>query len=320
MKQTIYQLLGVLIALIFSTGHAWAQKKDTTEFNIDNVRIVITEKGDTIKSDKKDSKGMRISIGNNGIKIGRPNLTQKKKKHKKLHKGMHFDFGINNVIDNSVYNGTLEDLVVNNGDITTTASNARDVKKEDFNLRNGRSINFNFWPVWLKQDIAKHNVQLETGLGFQFFNYQYSTNVIHSDAVPTNSAIPPPLASSLRSGFMDIQDPSLLQGKDKNKLGVSYISVPLMLRFNSNKKNGHRYFVGGGVIGSYKLKSWTKFYGVKNSGDFGINDWMLQATAEIGVTGIIKLYGTLGLQSMYEVPNGQNTGLDRRPFAIGIRL
>jgi len=312
MKQTIYPIIIALITLILSTSNAFAQKPDTTEINIDNIKIIITDDGDTIKKKKPVSERHSISIGTDGIKY--TDKLKKKKKHKKLHTGMHFDFGINNVIDNTNYNGTLEEVVVNDGDISATTSKGRDLKKGDFDLRNGKSINFNFWPVWLKQDVAKHNVQLETGLGFQFFNYRYSTNVIHSDAVPTNSSTPQPVASSLRTGFMDIQDPNQLTGKDKNKLGISYVSVPLMLRFNSNKKKGHRYFIGAGVIGSYKLKSWTKFYGNKNSGNFGLNDWMTQVSAELGITGIIKLYGTYALQSMYK------NGLDRRPFAIGIRL
>ena len=312
MKQTIYPIIIALITLILSTSNAFAQKPDTTEININNIKIIITDDGDTIKKKKPVSERHSISIGTDGIKY--TDKLKKKKKHKKLHTGMHFDFGINNVIDNTNYNGTLEEVVVNDGDISATTSKGRDLKKGDFDLRNGKSINFNFWPVWLKQDVAKHNVQLETGLGFQFFNYRYSTNVIHSDAVPTNSSTPQPVASSLRTGFMDIQDPNQLTGKDKNKLGISYVSVPLMLRFNSNKKKGHRYFIGAGVIGSYKLKSWTKFYGNKNSGNFGLNDWMTQVSAELGITGIIKLYGTYALQSMYK------NGLDRRPFAIGIRL
>jgi len=313
MKDTIIKTALALLILILGGRLANAQKKDTILMDLDNVRITIDSDGDTITT----KKGTILSISNLGIKIGDGIKNQdkkKKKKHKKLHTGMHIDFGINNVIDNTNYNGTLEEVVVNDGDISATTSKGRDLKKGDFDLRNGKSINFNFWPVWLKQDVAKHNVQLETGLGFQFFNYRYSTNVIHSDAVPTNSSTPQPVASSLRTGFMDIQDPNQLTGKEKNKLGISYVSVPLMLRFNSNKKKGHRYFIGAGVIGSYKLKSWTKFYGNKNSGNFGLNDWMTQVSAELGITGIIKLYGTYALQSMYK------NGLDRRPFAIGIRL
>jgi hypothetical protein len=315
MNQKIYQILVALIALLLGVSSAYGQKKDTTEFNLENVKIIITENGDTIKPKKKGLDGMRISIGNNGIKIGNPN---KKKKHKKLHTGMHFDFGINNFIDNSKYS-SLQPLTAG-GQRPTNQSVVQDsilrpVNQNDLQLRNGKSINFNFWPVWLKQDVAKHNVQIETGLGFQFFNYRFSTNVRHSDAVPVNTTtLNPGTASIVGPGFEDVSDPARLQGKEKNKLGVSYVSVPLMLRFNSNKKKGHRYFVGAGVIGSYKLKSWTKFYGDKESGNYGINNWMTQLSAELGITGVIKLYGTYALQSMYE------NGLDRRPFAIGIRL
>lgn len=308
MKQAFYQTIITIITLLLSVFTAKAQDKEPTEINIDNVKIVVTDNStDTTKKKRKGLEGMQISIGNKGITVRDPK--KKKKKHKKLHVGMHFDFGVNNIIDNTNYTNAsaTRGLVV----IDTTV---RDLNNSDLKLRNGKSINFNFWPVWLKQDIARHNVQIETGLGFQFFNYRYSTNVRHSNAVPADPNIPPMLASTLKPGFEDISNPNQLQGKEKNKLGVSYVSVPLMLRFNSNKKNGHRYFIGAGVIGSYKLKSWTKFYGDKDSGDYAINDWMTQVTAELGVTGVIKLYGTYALQSMY------SNGIDRQPFAIGIRL
>ena len=306
MKQVFYQIAMIILALLLSLGEAFSQEKKETIYEKDNVKIIVTEDGDTTKK-RKGLEGMSISIGTNGIKIR--DAVKKKKKHKKLHVGMNFDFGVNNIIDNTNYTGSS----ATNG-LVVVDTTVRDLNSNDLKLRNGKSINFNFWPVWLKQDVAKHNVQIETGLGFQFFNYRYSTAVRHTDAVPANPNIPPMLASTLKPGFNDVTDPNQLTGKAKNKLGVSYVSIPLMIRFNSNKKNGHRYFIGGGVIGSYKLKSWTKFYGDKSSGNYAINDWMTQVTAELGVTGIIKLYGTYALQSMY------SNGLDRRPFAIGIRL
>ncbi len=299
MKHTFYQIIGAFILLILSTSNALAQNKDTTTVNIDNIKIIITDNGDTIKR-KKNKEGTILSISNQGIKIGNA-LKKKKKKHKKLHTGMHFDFGINNVIDNTNYTNAQT-----NGNFLTRDTSSIMMTEDDLSLRNGKSINFNFWPVWLSQDIARHNVQIETGIGFQFFNYRFTTDVVHQDGESGGIVA--------ATQFREVTDPALFKGKEKNKFGVSYVSVPLMLRFNSNKKKGHRYFVGAGVIGSYKLKSWTKFYGNKNSGDFGVNDWMTQVTAELGVTGIIKLYGTYALQSMY------SNGLDRQPFALGIRL
>lgn len=308
MKQIFYQFTIIIITLLLTAGNAFSQEKETTVIDKDNVKITITSDGDTLTK-RKGLEGMNISIGTNGIKIA--DRLKKKKKHKKLHTGMHFDFGFNNIIDNTNYNGSLSGQ-----NIVAQDTILRPINENDLNLRNGRSINFNFWPLWLKQDIAHHNVQIETGLGFQFFNYRFDTKVTHSDNVPVANSIgtSQPSFDLAGAGFEDIRNPEQLQGKAKNKLGVSYVSIPLMLRFNSNKKKGHRYFFGAGVIGSYKLKSWTKFYGEKSSGNYGINDLMTQVTAEMGVTGIIKLYGTYALQSMY------SNGLDRQPFAIGIRL
>lgn len=307
MKHIFYQLAIIALALLLTLSEAFAQKKDTTIQTNDNVKIIITTDGDTVKK-RKGLEGLQISIGTNGLRISDPTVA--KKKHKKLHTQMHFDFGFNNILDNTNYTNPG-----GSGVLVGTDSSVRNLTENDLTLKNGRSINFNFWPVWLAQDVAKHNVQIETGLGFQFFNYRYETTVRHADNVVDPSLIlTNPNQPIGQSGFQDISNPNELTGKEKNKLGVSYVSIPLMIRFNSDKKKGHRYFVGAGVIGSYKLKSWTKFYGDKESGNYAINDWMTQVTAELGVTGIIKLYGTYALQSMY------NNGLDRQPFAIGIRL
>ena len=339
MKQTIYQIILTMAILMMSFFYSNAQVMDTTILfkrsenkkmpTLDSIvliyktnkfldkhdRIIVDADSNILMIRKKYKSGTILSVSNHGFKIG-DRLKKKKKNHKKLHIGMHFDFGINNIVDNTNYNGPLaSQKLVTTGGISSSTPNSRALTDKDLALRNGKSINFNFWPLWLKQDIAKHNVQLETGLGFQFFNYRFSTSVKHSDAVPANPNIPQGLASTLRSGFEDIPvDRIDITGKAKNKLGVSYVSIPLMLRFNSNKKKGHRYFIGAGVIGSYKLKSWTKFYGNKESGNYAINDWMTQISAEIGVTGVIKLYGTYALQSMY------SNGIDRSPFAIGMRL
>ncbi len=297
MKQTFYQIILTIITIIVSILSTQAQKKDTTIYNDNNVRVVVTSEGDTtVKVKKSKYDNMSISIGTNGIRI---TDHTKRRKHRKLHIGMHFDFGFNNIVDNTNYNGPLA-----NRNLVAVDTILRPLGSSDLQLNNGRSINFNFWPLWLKQDISTHNVQLETGLGFQFFNFRYSTNVR-------------PVGTSLLDDqpiFTEITDFSEFKGKAKNKFGISYISIPLMLRFNTNKNKGHRFFFGAGVIGSYKLKSWSKFHGQKESLDYGLSDWMAQLSAEIGVTGIIKLYGTYALQSIYR------NGLDRQPFAIGIRL
>ena len=288
MKTVLYQIAIILITLFLSMGKMSAQTDSTKK--------------------KKGLEGKSIEFSNSGIRISGKNA---KKKHRSFHFKMHFDFGFNNVIDNTNYSNVP--LGYYNSGSPIVANPTDGLNENDLNLKTGKSINFNFWPLWFSQDIAKHTVQIESGLGFQFFNYRFSSNVKHSDAFLYNDPLGLPVHMAR---FEKITDQTLLGGKAKNKLGVSYISIPLMLRFNSIKKKGKVGFtIAGGVIGSYKLKSWTKFYGEKNSGDYDIRDWMTQLTAEIGIPGIIKFYGTYALQPMYN-----NTYIDRSPIAIGIRL
>lgn len=260
-----------------------------------------TAQEDSIIIKRKGLEGLSISIGNNGIKI-----TDKyhKPKHHKLHNTMHFDFGFHNVIDNTDYGQSQ--LGIFKSDNSGRLLNSNDLK-----LNTGKSINFNFWPLWFSQDLAKHNLQFESGLGFQFFNYRFDSKVVHADQNGFFFASP-----NEHYYFYEVTNPSELEGKAKNKLGVSYISVPFMIRINSNKsKDDNRFTFAAGTILSYKLKSWSKFYGEKNAGDYDIKDYMTQLTAEIGITGIIKFYGTYAMQPMYK-----SSFMNRTPFAIGIRL
>lgn len=289
MNQAIYKRAIILLVLIFSIGKISAQTDSTK---------------------KSKNAGKSIEISNMGIQLFDPSKAMKNKKHKNFHLKMHFDFGFNNVIDNTNYDEVPANYYYD-GSLTNPVG--APLKESHMELNTGKSINFNFWPLWFSQDVAKHNVQIESGIGFQFFNYRFSSKVKHSDAFLYND--PLGLPTNL-ARFERITDPAELDGKAKNKLGISYISVPLMLRFNKLKKKGKAGFtIAGGVIGSYKLKSWTKFYGEKNGGNYDIKDFMTQLSVEIGVPGIIKFYGTYALQPMYD-----NQYIDRTPFAIGIRL
>lgn len=143
MNHTIYQTVIAIGALLLTAFAANAQEKEPTEINIDNVKITITDSGDTVKK-KKTTRSHSLEIGTSGIVYNRDSQ-KKKKKHKKLHVGMHFDFGINNFIDNTNYNALASQDVVMVNDSTS-----RPLSAGDLTLRNGASRNFNIWPVWLK--------------------------------------------------------------------------------------------------------------------------------------------------------------------------
>lgn len=256
------------------------------------------------RENNNDKKTIRIRLGSDGLRIENKN---KKRNHHRLHTGAHIDLGWNNVVDNTGYQISQSLFSANNSINNGTAL----LTENKLSLKNGRSINVNLWPVWFNYDLAGHGLQLESGLGFQFFNYQYHSNIVHTD-MPSASFATTEFENNIP--FFKEMNPANFPGeKMKNKLGISYISLPLMLRFNSPKKH-HPFFIGAGVVGSYKLKSWTKYYGTRTNGNFGINQWMTQVMAEIGIKGVIKLYGTYALESMYA------SFIERQPFAIGIRL
>ena len=129
MRTPIYQIAIILFGLLLSFSQAFAQEKDSTIYKSDNVKIIITQDGDTIKK-RKGLEGLQISIGTNGLNISDP---KKNKTHKKLHTGMHFDFGFNNVVDNTNYRNlenSKRNLVIND------TGALRMLTKDDLNLNN----------------------------------------------------------------------------------------------------------------------------------------------------------------------------------------
>lgn len=105
----------------------------------------------------------------------------------------------------------------------------------------------------------------------------------------------------------------------KNKLFAEYISIPLMLNFNSNPARPGRAFQASfGVSGGYLLKSRTKQISeergkVRKTDDFNLNKWRFGLTSELGY-GPVKLYGNFALTPLHDY------GLQQYPFSIGLRL
>ncbi|MBP6455779.1 MAG: hypothetical protein KA275_03520 [Chitinophagaceae bacterium] len=263
----------------------------------------------------KTKKNISIDISKNGIHIGEKtalDIKKKKKKHKKSRTSMHFDFGFNNFFDFTNYESNGVKL------LTTNTIQGSALSKADMKLNTTRSINFNIWPVWFTQNLAKKNVQLITGVGFQFFNFRFGTSNTNYQFVKYDSKALPPTPST-----EFFEPPYLIQFNRedirKNKFGASYASIPLMLKFTPTPEEEKPLSFAVGIIGSYNLKNWTKVtsnqYGKqKEKGDFGVNNWMFQWTAEFGVEDIFKFYGTYSPQSIFE------KSLNFQPFAIGIRL
>jgi hypothetical protein len=105
----------------------------------------------------------------------------------------------------------------------------------------------------------------------------------------------------------------------KNKLFAEYLSVPLMLNFNSNAARPSKAFkMSMGIMGGYLVKARTKQISkergkVKKVDDFNLNKWKVSVTGDIGY-GPFKLYGNFALTPLHDY------GLEQYPFSIGIRF
>ncbi len=264
------------------------------------------------EEDKKDDSGKKrksLSISNEGIKVesmeedAKDGVYVRKSdsvKLKKVEKKFDFtyaavDLGIN----------TLQDKT----DYTTAAAQGflnvpGNMKNENlFSLRGGKSWNVNVWPVMFKARLMKTNGQklyVSSGIGLQMYNFRFTKDISY-----LNNTTPEVLLDSVDFS--------------KNKLGFTYLSVPLAITAKTKIAKGTWIVYGAGVTGGYRISSWTKQISdergkQKNHDAFNFNDFNACVTGEIGVSGVFRIYASYQLTPLHE------TALTQHPFSIGLRF
>ena len=242
------------------------------------------------KEKKKDVNTLEIS--NNGIKF-------KSKMGKNNGFGVEFfmlDLGINSIQDKTDYT-------------TAAAQNYMRVpdalqNEQLFTLRNGKSWNVNLWPVIAKWRVVNgggQKIYIGTGVGLQMYNFRFTKPVTLDNTIE-------PIA------YLDS-----VNHITKNKVGLTYLSVPLMFTFKTKAAEKAWLVYGVGVSGGYRLSSWTKQISdergkQKNHDQFNFNDFNACLTAEVGIDNIFRLYASYQMTPLHE------NALEQYPFSIGIRF
>lgn len=204
------------------------------------------------------------------------------------------DLGFNNIVDNTDYAKAASSPYLQSG--------TELFDEDDFKLRAGKSVNVNVWIFMQKLNLVKHVVNLKYGLGVELYNFRYkkSNNISYREGSPSYI-------------FRDSVSFS------KNKLATDYITVPLMLNFNTTPRSGQRGFsfsvgVSAGYMYSNRNKQISDERGKeKEKGDLGLNRFKLAYIGELGL-GPVRLYGSYAITDLHE------KGLEQRPFAIGVRF
>lgn len=158
-------------------------------------------------------------------------------------------------------------------------------------------------------NLINNKFGLVTGLGFTWNNYRF-------DATETRLA--------KRDGVLAVYP---AQGTDisyiKSKLVVNYLTVPLMLEYQTNPRSkANSFHLSGGVVGGLRIGSHTKYVyddgskqKDKTPGDFYLNPFKVDGIVKIG-WGVINLYGTYSLTTLFR----SGKGPELYPFSIGICL
>ncbi len=174
-------------------------------------------------------------------------------------------------------------------------------------LNTGKSIELS--ANALQQDISLSrggNVGFVTGLGLTYNNYRFDNPnipIINDDGNLSAMAITDPL--------------------EKNKLTTLYLTMPVLFELQFSRRRTNPFYISAGVIGGYRLKSFTKVVTKKdgdrtkdkNKDSFALNDFRYGAHVRFGLNAI-NFYGTYYVSEMFK----SNKGPELYPISFGISL
>ena len=286
------QLFTFLAAVIICSS-ATAQTDSTKKQKTDTIRIgaIIIVKNGKNKTDKEVN-----------ITMGRKNKERKQNANVSTNWWI-VDLGFANYTDNTNYSNTGTYLVNKPG---APALNAN-----DFKLRAGKSVNLNVWFFMQRLNLIKHYVNLKYGVGVELNNYRYKSAITYKEGgvIPYSGGMQTNAAFIFRDSV----------AFTKNKLAADYVTVPLMLNFNSNpssRKKGISISAGvsaGYLYGQRNKQKSSEGGKDKNRGDYDLNRFKLSYVAELGL-GSIRFYGSYSPQSFYD------RSLDMKPYTFGLRF
>jgi hypothetical protein len=272
-------IITYLATLCYSQSNE-PNKKDS--ININNKRVIQPDTS-YISLKNREILVIRNPIQKHAIKTKDTTGNYEKKKNKFIGTWTGIEFGFNNYLSS---NHTL-----------TLQQEAKSLELKTFN---SWEIN---WNIFKKSyTIYKNKFGIVTGLGLAFNNYRFDKQVIfHKDSTPIKFTL------------------DTINKFEKNKLAITYITIPLMLeyQFPLCKSKLH---ISTGVIGSIKLKSKTKQ--IDNNGnkyvfwdDYKLLPYKLEGTLRIGY-GRFIIYSNYSFTTLFKT----NKGPELYPFSLGIGL
>ena len=278
-------------AFLWVAGFSYAQT-DSTAKNTDTVKvgnfiIIKKNKGNTV-TENNDNKRNNY----NEFKIER----RPRRRGNVSTNWWIMDLGFANMRDNTNY------TFAQSGSYFKTLRPADgSVNQNSYKLIPGKSSNVNIWFFMQKLNLVKHVVNLKYGLGLEMYNFRYDTRLSYQ-----KSSQPYVFNDSI--------------GFSKNKLYVEYLTVPIMLNFNTTPDSRRGLSFSAGLSAGYLTNSRNKQISgergkQKTKGDFNFEPWRVAAIVELGL-GPIRLYGSYSLNRLQQ----DITRVEQYPYTVGIRF
>ena len=177
-------------------------------------------------------------------------------------------------------------------------------------LNYGKSLFFSLNIFEKNICLYKNYVNIVTGLGVEWNNYNFKKNITLNPDAPYISASNTTVAPDSMKFF-------------KNKLKATYIKAPLLLELNTNSKNANKSFhISGGIEVAYKIGSKTKQvyeingheFNLKRKGDYHLADIKYSTIVRAGYGNYFTIFVNYGLSELFE----KNKGPEIFPFTAGI--
>lgn len=156
---------------------------------------------------------------------------------------------------------------------------------------------------------SKSALKLGYGLGIEWYNFMFD----HNRVVQNRSNY---------TAFQPVFDANNQELRyTKNKLSVSYLTIPIMPYFSFPKSSTFQMIAVGGYI-SYRIDSWTKTIEeknenlVKNSNNFNLNQFRYGLKAEFAIKNFPDIFFNYDLSPIFDV----NRGPKMTGFSFGIKL
>jgi hypothetical protein len=174
----------------------------------------------------------------------------------------------------------------------------------ELDLLRSTNLAFNFaqWEL----PIVKNHLSLVSGLGLEWQKYAFKNN---TTILPDKNR---------HIGFTDT-----VTAYNKSLFKTAWINAPLLIAFNSNKKEEKSFHIAAGVVFGYNYTQKTKTrYTVagnefknKTRGDYALDPFKYAATVRVGY-GKFNLFATYQLNQMFK----KDSGPELFPVTAGITL